>query len=181
MSDDLISVRDIATQHGKRKQSVFKILKRLGIETTKRRCSTGKNQFVVYVTQDQYRLVRDELLANASYDADSNDEEGGDGFVSAEVGVFYLIQLEPEGDPGRFKVGFAVSMPERLRHLKCSAPFTVVMKTWPCRRLWEKTAIDCVPRGCQQLHTEVFRAGSLEEIVKRCDQFFELMPPVNGP
>ena len=37
MDDDLISVRDIAAQHGKRKQTVFKIIKRLGIETTKQR------------------------------------------------------------------------------------------------------------------------------------------------
>lgn len=32
---DLISVRDIASQHGRRKQTVFKVLGRLGIATTK--------------------------------------------------------------------------------------------------------------------------------------------------
>ena len=37
MGDDLISVNDIASHHGKRKQTVFKILKRLGIDTTKQR------------------------------------------------------------------------------------------------------------------------------------------------
>ena len=58
MDDDLISVSDVATQLGKRKQTAFKILS----------C---------------------------------------------------------------FKVGFAVSLPERLRSLKCSAPFLKVVASWP--------------------------------------------------
>jgi hypothetical protein len=63
MDDDLISVRDIAAQHGKRKQTVFKILKRLGIEATKQRSTTGKNQLVAYITQAEFKLVRSEPLA----------------------------------------------------------------------------------------------------------------------
>ena len=30
--------------------------------------------------------------------------------------------------------------------------------------------------GCEQLHTEVFRAESLEHVVKRAQSFFSLMP-----
>jgi hypothetical protein len=103
-----------------------------------------------------------------------------DDFVSAEVGVFYLIQLEPEFDPGRFKVGFAAGMSERLRQLRCSAPFATVVRSWPCRRLWEKTAIESVSAGCERLHTEVFRTGSLDEIIERCERFFAVMPPVQS-
>ena len=62
MGDDLIAVRDVAAEHGKRKQTVFKVLKRLGIETTKQRASSGKNQLVAYITQDDYRRLRAELL-----------------------------------------------------------------------------------------------------------------------
>ena len=40
MSDELISVIDIARIHGKRKQSIFKLLKRLGVEQVK---ATGEN------------------------------------------------------------------------------------------------------------------------------------------
>jgi hypothetical protein len=61
-----------------------------------------------------------------------------------DQGVFYLLQLEPEHDPGRIKAGFAVSLPERLRTLRCSAPFTKVVRTWPCKVLWERTAIESV-------------------------------------
>ena len=112
-------------------------------------------------------------------DLEPNEGEEGDNLVSAEVGVFYLIQLEADFDPGRFKVGFAAGMSERLRQLRCSAPFAAVVRTWPCRRLWEKTVIDSVAAGCERLHTEVFRTTSLDEIVARCERFFAIMPPVS--
>jgi hypothetical protein len=178
MSSELISVRDVATQHGKLKQTVFKVLKRLGIAPTKQRSSTGKNQIVSYITREEFQLLSAELalIPNASELVGADDHEG---FVSLsdENGVFYLLQLEPEHDPKRFKVGFAVSMPERLRQLRCSAPFASLVKSWPCRRLWERTAIDCVSAGCERLHTEVFRAASIDEVAARCERFFALMPP----
>jgi hypothetical protein len=52
------------------------------------------------------------------------------------------------------------------------------VKTWPCRRLWKRTAIDCLTPGVAQLHTEVFRVDSLEEILLRGDGFFKMMPAV---
>ena len=172
--DEVIAVRDIATQHGKRKQTVFKVLKRLGIETTKQRSTNARNQLVAYITREEYVRVRVELDAIGTRDeVEDNAEFGAD-----EVGVFYLIQLEPEFDPGRFKVGFALGMAERLRHLRCSAPFATVLRTWPCRPVWERTAIESVSAGCERLHTEVFRAASLDEVAARCDRFFAVMPPV---
>ena len=59
-----------------------------------------------------------------------------------EQGVFYLLLLETEHDPSRFKVGFEISLSERLRALRCSAPLLEVVKTWPCKSLWERTAIE---------------------------------------
>ena len=179
MGDDLISVIDVARQHGKRKTTVFKVLKRLGIEPTKRRSSASKNQMIACITQDEFRLVSVEMQAIVERDDAELSEEGeSDDFVSAEVGVFYLIQLEPVFDAGRFKVGFAAGMSDRLRQLRCSAPFATVIRSWPCRRLWEKTAIESVAAGCERLHTEVFRTVSLGEIIGRCERFFGIMPPV---
>ena len=108
------------------------------------------------------------------------ESEGSDAEQSSEwspeQGVFYLLLLEPDHDPGRFKVGFAVSLPERLRQLRCSAPFATVVGSWPCKSLWEKTAIECASCGCERLHTEVFRTVALETVIERCNQFFALMP-----
>ncbi len=177
MDDELISVIDIAAKHGKRKQTVFKILDRLGIVTKKQRSIAGRNQMVVYITQEEFKTVSSELVAIPNDDLPEDSEEDEVAF-SADQGVFYLIQLEPEFDPCRFKVGFAANMSERLRQLRCSAPFATVIRSWPCQRLWEKTAIDSISVGCERLHTEVFRAASLDEIAAKCDKFFAVMPSV---
>ena len=72
--------------------------------------------------------------------------------------VFYVILLDPESDPGRFKVGFSTEVAERLRSHETFAPFSELVKTWPCKTLWENTAIDCIADGCERLAPEVFRA-----------------------
>ncbi len=181
MGDDLISVIDVAQKHGKHKATVFKVLKRLGIEPTKHRSSSAKNQMVACITQDEFRLVSVELQAIIDRDdPEAGEDAESDGFLSAEIGVFYLIQLEPVFDPGRFKVGFSAGMSDRLRQLRCSAPFATVIRSWPCRRLWEKTGIESVSVSCERLHTEVFRTGSLDEIIERCERFFVVMPTVQS-
>ena len=98
--------------------------------------------------------------------------------VSQELpsAVFYVILLEPERDPGRFKVGFSTDVAERLRSHQTSAPFSKLVKTWPCKALWEKTAIDCIAEGCEQLAAEVFRTQDIHDVICRADRFFELMP-----
>ena len=172
---DLISVIDVARQHGKRRSTVFKVLRRLGVEPVTLKSASSKNQLVAYVTPEECERVAVELRAMANREETADDDQPED-VATAEVGVFYLIQLEPQFDPGRFKVGFAVSLADRLRQLRCSAPFAAVVQSWPCRRLWERTAMDSVAAGCERLHTEVFRVASLGEVQARCERFFALMP-----
>ena len=177
MSDRRISVNDLAQKHGLIKQTVFKVIKRLGIEPEKTRGgSESRGQMISYITENEANKVLEVIAAgkNANDQGEANVAEA----ALYDVGVFYLIQLEPEHDPGRFKVGFAGKLNERLRQHRCSAPFAEVLKTWPCRRLWEKTAIECVTDGCEQLHTEVFRAESIENVQNKCEEFFCLMPKV---
>lgn len=90
MGVDLISVMDVARQHGKRKSTVFKVLKRLGIEPTKRRSSASNNQMIACITQEEFRLVGVEMQTILSRDDSEPNEEGeAADFVSAEVGVFF--------------------------------------------------------------------------------------------
>jgi hypothetical protein len=170
MPDDLISILDLATDLGRRKQTIFKIVKRLGIEPEKFRGPNSRGAIISYVTEADARRVVGEINSRKAYD--SSDE----GTSTPEQGVFYLLLLEPTHDPGRFKVGFALSLPERLRALRCSAPLIHVVKAWPCRALWERTAIQCVAQDCERLHTEVFRTTSIEAVAEKCERFFELMP-----
>lgn len=181
MDDQLISVIDVARRLGVRKQTVFKVLLRHGIDAVKQRNSSNRNQLISYITHDELVRINTGLLVIASKNQiEQIDDEAVSDILSTEQGAFYLLQLEPTHDAGRFKVGFAGSMSERLRALRCSAPYAMVVKTWPCRRLWEKTAIDCVTVDCERLHTEVFRTDSLKLVIDKCEQFFRLMPAVTN-
>lgn len=180
ISEDSVSVTDLAVQLGKRKQTVFKVILRLRIEPKKRRSAGRRGQLVSYVAAQESRLIAAELRSAALPSSTDRTLITPPQYLPDDQGVFYLFQLEPEHDPGRIKVGFAVSLPERLRTLRCSAPFTKVVRTWPCKVLWERTAIESVTAGCNQLHTEVFRTASIETVLQRCDQFFSLMPKLQG-
>ena len=162
-----VAIRDIAAWHGVRRQAVHRIVKRFKIEPIQLRSEEAKGQRVSYITQDEYDRIKATLDGLVEQDAAA--QSGADS-------VFYLLLPEPSSDPSRFKVGFAVDVKERVRHFRTIAPFTKLVKTWPCKALWEKTAIDSVTHGCERIHTEVFRSDAIEEVVYRADKFFELMP-----
>lgn len=172
MADELISVIEIAKIHRKYRQSVHRVLQRLGVETTKMKSTEARGQLATYISRDDYELIRDQF--------DKADSTSAEDAESGGPGVFYLIQLEPDHDPGRFKVGFATSVEDRLRKHRTAAPYSVVLNTWPCKLLWEKTAIDSVTQDCERLHTEVFRTNDLNRVIERCNQFFSLMPELDS-
>jgi len=128
-----------------------------------------RGQEALHVTRDDYNMLIAEF-ENQS-DGESTDQETTDW-----RGFLYIIQLEPELDPGRFKIGFAGTVEERLRSHRTSAPFATLVRQWPCKLLWEKTAIESITRDCEKLHTEVFRTDAIQGVLERADRFFEIMP-----
>jgi hypothetical protein len=170
-----IAIVDLADDLQVRKQRIFKILPRLGIRPTQRRELSRGNQNVATVSQSEAIAIRAEIEKSAGTPS-GNSSGSPAAFYSDDVGFFYLIQLEPEHDPGRFKLGFTMDLDGRLQKHRCSAPFAQYIGTWPCKRVWERAAIDCVTNGCEQLHTEVFRATSLEQIAAQAKSFFSMMP-----
>lgn len=169
MADELISIPEIAVLHARHKSVIHKLVSRLGIETHLIRRQESRGQKVAYIAQSDYQVLLDFMNSSTNSEIESDSQ-------SAISGNFYLIQLEPDLDVGRFKVGFATDMNERLRAHRTSAPFASLVKKWPCKLLWEKTAIECVTSGCERLHTEVFRTSDLNAVVQRADSFFALMP-----
>jgi len=176
MNDKRIAIVDLADELQVRKQRIFKLLPRLGIRTSQRREPDRGNQNVAMVSLEEAAMIRREIAKSA--EVADGDLPGGTtlNLFSDDAGFFYLVQLEPDHDPGRFKVGFTTDLDGRLQKHRCSAPFAKYLKSWPCRRVWERAAIDCVTNGTEQLHTEVFRTGSMEDIAKKADAFFSLMP-----
>jgi hypothetical protein len=170
-----IALGELADELGIYKQTVFKIANRLGIQTVKRREPTRGNQLIAFVTETDAAAIRDKVTEGRRSTVQSTSDNVE---FAPDEGWFYLIQLEPEHDPGRYKVGFTTDLDGRLRHHRCSAPFATYLNTWPCKRLWERAAIDCLTAGSEQLHTEVFRAASLQNVKETGDRFFTTMPLV---
>ena len=171
-TQNLISIIEIAANYGRRRQTIHKIIKRLGIDTVKVKASSegARGQKLSHITMEDYTRLQQYLVPPKANTADQNVSHG----------IFYLLLLEPDFDPGRFKVGFATDVNERMRSHKTVVPLSKIIKTWPCKILWEKTAIECVTYDCERLYTEVFRTDEIQKVIERADQFFELMPRLDG-
>ena len=166
----MISLNEIARLHGRpHKAHVHRITKRLGIHIEQPKADGTRGQKASHISVQDYEAHRQhfDVASTNSVNAESPELPNA---------VFYVILLEPERDPGRFKVGFSTDVAERLRSHKTSAPYSEVVKTWPCKLLWEKTAIDCIADGCERLAPEVFRADHIQDVICRADRFFALMP-----
>jgi hypothetical protein len=177
-TEERVAIVDLADDLQVRKQRIFKILPRLGIRPTQRRELSRGNQNVATVSLNEAAVIRAEIMeySGAPISGGAQPLGGSAVFYSDDFGFFYLIQLEPDHDPGRFKVGFTMDLDGRLQKHRCAAPFAKYLNTWPCKRVWEHAAIDCVTNGCERLHTEVFRALSLEQVAVRLQAFFSMMP-----
>lgn len=167
-----VSIRDLADELGCIPQSIHKLVERKRFEKQTWRDSERRNQLVATISAEDAEFIRT-YWRKSKGTADSEEMEEPSN--STEKGVFYVMQLEPELDPGRIKVGFTSDIEARLRKHRCAAPHTAIVKTWPCRRRWELTAIDCITRELDQVHTEVFSTNSLERTVCQGDEFFSLM------
>ncbi|MBF0114790.1 MAG: hypothetical protein HQM04_07070 [Magnetococcales bacterium] len=96
---------------------------------------------------------------------------------SSDVGVFYIIQIVPELDQTRLKLGFAESLEERMAQHRTMAPTARVLRFWPCRRVWEKAAIDALTNvGCCLINNEVFECNDINVLIVRGNAFFDLLP-----
>jgi hypothetical protein len=177
-SEERIAIVDLADDLQVRKQRIFKILRRLDIRPTQRRDQGRGNQNVATVSPTEAAAIRAEIVGSSDRAGAGSTQLSGElaVFYSDDVGFFYIIQLEPKHDPGRFKVGFTMDLDGRLQKHRCAAPFAQYLNTWPCKRVWERAAIDCATEACERLHTEVFRAGCLEHVSARAQAFFALMP-----
>lgn len=168
-SDDYVSIKDLANRLGMDRSHARRYVMKLGYSFHKRRTPGSGSQLTLCVTSAE----ADEI---ASQRADK-------GFTSStvvaisDVGVFYVIQLVPDLDPKRLKLGFAESLEQRLSQHRTAAPTARALRACPCKRPWEMTAIDALTReGCRLILNEVFECDDPDALVKRGDAFFSMLP-----
>ncbi len=167
--DEFISIKDLANRLGMDRSHARRYVLKLGYSFHKRRTQDSGGQLTLC-------LIAAEAEEIVSQRADQGFTASTLVAVS-DVGVFYVIQLVPELDPNRLKLGFAESIHQRLSQHRTAAPTARVLHAWPCKRSWELTAMDSLTRlDCRLILNEVFECNDAQALVERGDAFFRLLP-----
>lgn len=168
-SEEFVSLKELAETIGLDRSNTRKFVLKLGIKPHKRRTPDSRNQLTLAVTKEEAeRIIGDRETKGFTSSAR---------IVESETGLFYIIQLVPELDPRRIKLGFALDLNDRLAQHKTAAPTATVVKSWPCRRAWELTVMDSLSAtNCRLILNEVFECDDLDALLRRGDKLFALLP-----
>lgn len=173
MDDEYISIKHLAEKLGMDRSHARRYVLKLGFKPEKRRTADSGSQLSLTVSSDEAESILKHRQAQG-FTAEGKS-------VSTDYGVFYVIQLVPELDPKRIKLGFANDLNDRLTQHRTAAPTAKVLKSWPCRRSWETTVMDCLSSvACRHILNEVFECDELDKLILRGDELFNILPEPNG-
>lgn len=173
-SKDYVSLNSLADDLGVDRSNLQKYVKNsTPIEPFRRRTPDSRNQLTLVVTTEQAKLIRQK-----------RESEGFGVAIAAptsDYGKFYIIQLVPELDPKRLKLGFAENLENRLSQHRTAAPTSKVLKSWPCKRSWETAVMDAFTvNHCRLILNEVFECDSNDELLSFGDSLFSHLPDPNA-
>lgn len=169
MAEEFVSLKSLAVELGLDRSNMRKYVLKVGVKPHKRRTPDSAGQLTLAVTSAEAEVVRAKRREQGFLEASRP--------VAREVGIFYVIQLVPELDPTRLKFGYADDIQARLAQHRTSAPTARVVQTWPCRRAWEGTVIDCLAAaGCKLILNEVYDCDHVDVVIRRADALFDLLP-----
>ncbi len=167
--DEFVSIKSLAQRLGMDRSHARRYVLRLGYRFHRRRVLDSAGQLTLCVTSAEADQIVSQRLEQ--------------GFLKstvvgvADIGVFYVIQLIPDLDPKRLKLGFAESLEQRLSQHRTASPTARVICAWPCKRSWELTAMDALTRvGCRLILNEVFECDEPNALVERGNIFFGILP-----
>ena len=95
------------------------------------------------------------------------------------IGFFYCIQLQPDLAPTHYKFGFSSNPATRFAAHRTMCPNLVLVKSWPSRRRWERTAMDAITAGLVALGPEQYVVPDQQAMLGLADAFFRFMPVVD--
>jgi hypothetical protein len=164
-----VSIKEIAQALGMDRSHARKFAIKCGFEFAKQRTADSGNQLTLVLPEEKALLLY-QRRKDLGFTEDNI-------LVSSDIGFFYIIQLIPEYDKNRIKLGYANDVRDRLAQHRTSAPTAVLLKSYPCKREWEKSIIDFLAlKHCRLINSEVYEAIDLEKMVDYADQLFSLIP-----
>lgn len=154
----LIPLRVLARELRVDRSHFRRYVTKLGIIPKKRHTADSGSKLVVTVTADEADVVRSHRRAQG-YAFDSGEQDRA-------IGTFYVVQLVPELDPNRIKLGFAEDIGVRMAQHRTAAPTARVVRTWPCKRSWEFTVIDALASAdCRLILNEVYECSDFSGLL----------------
>ena len=172
----LVPLAEIAKRLGLDRSNARKWLLRNGFHFLKIRTPETRGQLTLAMPEQDVQAAV-ELRKRQGFPV---GRQRGAAITSQDVkngGCFYIVQLVPEFEPNRIKLGFTTNINQRLASYRTIAPTAKLVKTWPCRFSWEQAAIACaVGDQCKRIGPEIYDCTDLDSVIARLDQFFHLMP-----
>lgn len=169
MENGYVSIKHLADKLGMDRSHAHRYVLKLRFKPQKRRTPDSGNQFTLTVTENE----AESIIKHRQEQGFSSDGKP----VESESGVFYVIQLVPELDPKRIKLGFAIDLTDRLTQHRTAAPTAKVLTSWLCRWSWETPVMDCLSSvSCRHILNEVFECAALGELVTKGNALFGMLP-----
>lgn len=171
MSDQWVFLANLANQIGMERSNARKYILDHGFQFTKIRCLAKNNAMMLALSAEDAEAIlaqrqRDGFMDGSAAVPETNGH-----------GLFYVVQPLPQIDPTRLKFGFTTSLEQRLLSYRSICPEATVLQTWPCKAIWERTAIAALSRdACEQLGQELFRYHDINHILERGEAFFAMLP-----
>lgn len=170
---DVVLLKDLANEFGLDRSNMRRYAIKNNFELLKVRTPDSRGQPTLALTPEDAEAIR-QLRQSQGY---TTRERIGKPIRDNGDGWFYIIQLVPELEVGRVKLGFASDTEARLDAHRTAAPTAMMLKVWACHRNWEPAAIASITReGCKALSNEVFVVDNLDALIERGDAFFAIMP-----
>jgi hypothetical protein len=120
-SDEFVTMKELAKRLGMDRSHARRYVLRLGYSFHMRRTPDSVGQLTLCVTSGEADEICSQRRAQG-FDASTV-------VAAPEIGVFYIIQLVPELDPKRLKLGFAEEINQRLSQHRTAAPTAQVLRT----------------------------------------------------
>jgi hypothetical protein len=172
-SAEFASIKELAIRLGMDRSHARRYVLKLGYSFHKRRTPDSGGQITHCVTAAEANEICSQRKAQGFQESSM--------IPVSDFGVFYVIQLVPELDPRRLKLGFAESLDQRVLQHQTAAPTARVLRAWPCKRSWEPTTRDALTRvGCRLILNEVFECDEPEALVEQGEAFFKMLPQPGG-
>jgi len=170
---EYVVLKEISRRIGLDRSNTRKWLLNQGFVFIQIRDRESRQAVNALTTEDAERAV--DLRAQQGFFARESSSDSS--VINDGTGFFYVIRLMPDIAPNRIKVGYAASLQSRIESHRCTCPQLELLKSWPCRKVYEHTAIAIAINGSAFSYGgEVYDVASVDDMIARLDSFFGMLP-----